>query len=103
MQREIYEVTAKIVDSTGAYNTLSGYPKVFDSKHYDNDLDKTWRRATGEWHAAMTAMSVRDDRPLQLAMITRMSDGVQIIVDRYGDMPELPDPEPEPTPEPEGE
>lgn len=105
MQREIYEVTAKIVDANGTFNTLSGYPKTFDSKNFDNDIEKTWKRATGEWHNAMNAMSKRDDRPLQLAMITRMSDGVQVIVDRYGDMPEEPDPEPEPepTPEPEGE
>lgn len=94
MQREIYEVTAKIVDANGAFNTLSGYPKTFDSKNYGNDLDKTYKRAEGEWHDAMSAMSKRDDRPLQLAMITRMSDGVQVLVNRYGDMPELPDLEP---------
>ena len=103
MQREIYEVTAKIIDANGTYNTLSGYPKKFDSMSYDNDLDKTYKRAIGEWHDVMSTMSKRDDRPLQLAMMTRMSDGVQVIVDRYGDMPELPDPEPEPEPEPEGE
>ena len=93
MQREIYEVTAKIVDSNGTFNTLSGYPKTFDSKNYNNDLEKARKRAEGEWHDAMSAMSKRDDRPLQLAMVIRMSDGVQVLVDRYGDMPQLPDPE----------
>ena len=93
MQREIYEVTAKIVDANGTFNTLTGYPKTFDSKNYGNDLDKTWKRAKGEWNDALGDMSKRDDRPLQLATVTRMSDGVQVLVDRYGDMPELPDPE----------
>jgi len=94
MQREIYEVTAKIIDANGTFNTLSGYPKTFDSRSYSNDLDKAYKRAEGEWHSAMSAMSTRDDRPLQLAYIVRMSDGVQVITGRYGDMPELPNPEP---------
>ena len=42
MKREIYEVYAKVVDSTGAYNTLSGYPKVFDSHSYNDDIDKAF-------------------------------------------------------------
>lgn len=92
MQREIYEVTAKIIDANGTFNTLSGYPKTFDSRNYNNDVDKTYKRAEGEWHSAMSAMSARDDRQLQLAMIIRISDGVQIMVGRYGDMPEVPDP-----------
>lgn len=92
MQREIYEVTAKIVDSNGAFNTLSGYPKTFDSKNYDNDLNKTWKRAKGEWNEVLGVMAKRDDRPLQIAIVTRMSDGLQVLEDRYGDMPELEEP-----------
>lgn len=92
MKREIYEVTAKIIDANGAFNTLSGYPKTFDSRNYQNDLDKTYMRAEGEWHSAMSAMSTRDDRLEQIAMVIRISDGVQIMVGRYGEMPEVPDP-----------
>lgn len=95
MQREIYEVTAKIVDANGNYNTLSGYPKTFDSKNYNDDVDKTYKRAEGEWHDVMGVMSKRDDRLLQLALLTRISDCVQIMSGRYGDMPEVPDPEPQ--------
>lgn len=91
MKREIYEVTAKIVDANGAYNTLSGYPKAFDSKNYSNDLEKTRNRAYGEFHAALGTMYTRDDRQLQLAILTRMSDGVQIAVERVGNMPEVAD------------
>jgi len=62
MIRQIFEVYAKIVDSTGAYNTLSGYPKTFDSRNYDNDIDKALLRATGEYHDTLGAMCKRDDR-----------------------------------------
>ena len=49
MQREIFIVNAHIVDSTGAFHILSGYPKTFDSKNYGNDIEKTRRRAEGEF------------------------------------------------------
>lgn len=89
MQREIYEVTAKVVDANGTYNTLSGYPKSFDSRNYNNDVDKAERRANGEYHSVLGTMYTRDDRQLQLAMITRISDGVQIAVERVGDLAEV--------------
>ena len=40
-KREIYEVYAKIVDANGAYNTLNGYPKAFDSRNYPITADHT--------------------------------------------------------------
>ena len=49
MKRQIYEVYAKVVGSDGSYSTLSGYPKAFDSRNYNNDIDKTLMRATGEF------------------------------------------------------
>ena len=91
MQREIFEVDAKVVDANGTYNTLTGYPKSFDSRNYQNDVDKTYKRAEGEWHAAMSAFSTRDDRKLQVAYLTRMSDGIQVLTGKYGDMPEVPE------------
>lgn len=78
MVREIYEVYAKVVDANGAYNTLSGYPVVVDSKNYDGDLEKTKQRAYGEWYSVLSAMCKRDDRQIQIAMILRASDGLQI-------------------------
>lgn len=78
MIREIYEVYAKIVDANGAYNTLTGYPKAFDSRSYDNDIDKTRQRAYGEYHACLGEMCKRDDRQEQLAMIIEVSTGIQI-------------------------
>jgi len=95
MRREIYEVCAKVVDANGAYNNLSGYPKTFDSKSYDNNIEKTRQRAYGEWHEALGAMSKIDTRQVQFAYIIRASDGMQMECSRIGQMAELPDPEPE--------
>lgn len=92
MKREIYEVYAKIVDANGAYNTLSGYPKVFDSKLLDNDCDKARNRAYGEFHSVLGAMYTRDDRQCQIAMILRANDGMQIERVAIGGVADLPDP-----------
>ncbi len=92
MKREIYEVYANIVDANGSYNALSGYPKTFDSKNYGNDLDKTRQRAYGEWHSALAAMAKVDTRQVQLAGIIRVSDGMQIALERMGALAELHDP-----------
>lgn len=105
MQRAIFEVYAKVVDANGAYNTLSGYPKVFDSKLYNNDVELARKRAYAAWYEVLGTMGKRDDRELQFAMVIDSSIGLQIELARFGDLAELPDPEPEPepTPEPEGE
>ena len=76
--REIFEVYAKIVDANGTYNTLSGYPKIFDSKNYDNNIGKAYNRALGDYHEVLGTMYKRDDRQVQMAMILRVSDGLQI-------------------------
>ena len=99
IKREIFGVYANIIDANGTFNALSGYPKLFDSKNYDNDIDKTRQRAYGEWHEALGAMGKRDDRQLQLAYIIRMSDGMLIEGSKFGEIADLPDPEPEVEPE----
>ena len=92
MRREIFEVHAKIVDANGTYNSLSGYPKVYDSRNYGNDIDKTLQRARGGWHEALEAMSKIDTRQVQEAYIIRVSDGLQIEIEKIGKLAELPDP-----------
>lgn len=93
-KRAIYEVYAKIVDANGSYNTLSGYPKCFDSRSYNNDIDKTLLRATGSFHKAVSDMCSVDTRQQQ-TVILMASDG--FIVDRwtYGEVADVPDAEPE--------
>lgn len=95
MKREIYEVYAKVVDANGAYNTLNGYPKVFDSHNYNDDAEKARNRAYGAWHECLGAMCKRDDRQVQIAMIIRASDGLQLERMVIGSIADLPEPEPE--------
>ena len=94
MERQIYEVYAKVVDSTGAYNTLSGYPKAFDSRNYDNDIDKTLMRATGEFANTWGAMCLREDRQLQMVLLMT-ADGFVIDKKVIGKIADLPDEEEE--------
>jgi hypothetical protein len=88
MQRQIFEVYAKVVDANGAYNTLSGYPKVFDSKNYDNDIAKTLQRARGSYYETIGAMCKRDDRQLQTAILM-YADGQVIEQSAIGEIAEI--------------
>lgn len=99
MTRTIYEVYAKVVDANGSYNTLTGYPKTFDSRSYGGDTEKTFRRANGEFHDTFGEMCKLDTRQLQTVIL--MTAAGQII-DRktIGKIADDPDPEPGPEPEP---
>lgn len=88
MKREIYEVYAKVIDANGAYNTLSGYPKIFDSKNYNHDLNKTLMRARGEFYETIGAMCKRDDRQKQYVVLLR-SDGLAIDSQYVGELAEV--------------
>ena len=90
MQRQIYEVYAKIVDSNGTYNTLSGYPKIFDSHLYNDDINKTLMRATGEFASTWGAMCLREDRQLQMVLLMT-ADGFIIDKKVIGKIEELAD------------
>ena len=75
MAREIYTVNAWIVDANGTKNTLSGYPKDFDSKNYSNDVKKAFRRAQGDLSEVWGAFCKRDDRMIQTVTLSQ-SDGL---------------------------
>lgn len=94
MDRNIFEVYAKIIDANGAYNTLTGYPKVFDSRNYNNDLAKALQRAKGEFHETFGAMCKRDDRQMQMVLLMTAT-GQVIERQTIGDVPDEPEPEPE--------
>ena len=93
MQRNIFIVTATIVDANGTFSNLPNYPKTFDSKNYDNDIDKAQRRAIGDMSETYGAMCKRDDRQLQTVMVTT-ADGFQVEKRSIGHILNLPDPEP---------
>lgn len=94
MKRQIYEVYAKVIDGSGAYNTLSGYPKVFDSKTYNNNIDKTLMRATGEFATTWGTLCLREDRQMQMVLLMT-ADGFIIDKKVIGQIADLPDPEEE--------
>lgn len=64
MPRNIYTVNAYVVDATGAFNILSGYPKSFDSNNYNYDINKALIRAYGDFSDVWGVMCKRDDRQL---------------------------------------
>lgn len=88
MLRNIFIVNAYVVDANGTFNPLSGYPKTFDSRNYDNDIEKTLKRATGEFSEAYGAMCKRDDRQLQTVELLS-ADGFQIDAKHLGEIAEV--------------
>ena len=70
MQRAIYIVESKVVNSAGVLGNASGYPKTFDSNSYDGDVVKTLRRAKAAYHSALATAYAVDDRQLQSAYLT---------------------------------
>lgn len=90
MKRQIFIVNAYVVDANGTFNNLSGYPKTFDSRSYDNDIDKAQRRAVGDMSECYGAMCKRDDRQLQTVEVTT-ADGFQVEKRSIGKIADLPD------------
>lgn len=75
--RNIYIVDAMIVDANGTFNHLDGYPKKFDSKSYGDDVDKTRRRAEGDFSEVWGAMCKVDTRMIQTVTLSTV-DGFLI-------------------------
>ena len=91
MKRNIFIVDAQIVDANGTFNKLSGYPKFFDSRSYDNNVNTALQRARGEFHEAFGTMCKRDDRQLQV-VILMTADGFVLDRETIGEIADLPDP-----------
>lgn len=94
MLRQIYIVRASVVDANGAWNELKDYPKTFDSKNYDNDVDKTRKRAEGDAAKVWSDMCKVDTRQVQLVTVST-ADGFDVLRYVDGALVPLPDPEPE--------
>lgn len=97
MARNIFRVEAWIVDANGTFNTLSGYPKNFDSNSYDGDIDKALRRAMGDFSEVFGAFCKRDDRQIQTVVLTQANGQ---LIDRKS-IGTFVEPELEPEEEPE--
>lgn len=70
--RNIFTVSAYIVDANGTKNYLQGYPKDFDSNSYEGDVAKARKRADGDFSEAWGAMCKRDDRQMQTVTLTNI-------------------------------
>jgi hypothetical protein len=109
LDREIYEVSAKAVDTSGGYNNLSGYPISFDSHQNNDDCDKAYFKAMAAYSDAekLGYTAAQSGRPLTIVSLLRISDGMQLKKTCIGKIPmieiEVPDPEPEPEPDVEPE
>lgn len=105
IQREIYQVNAHIVDANGTFNNLDGYPKQFDSRQNNNDVEDTYRRALSDYYSTLSTMARRSDRQIQRANVIDIKTGLCLLQYAFGELADLPDPDPdpEPTPEPEEE
>lgn len=77
MARQIFLVNAFIVDANGTFNNLDGYPKKFDSRSYQDDIDKAQRRAEGDMSEAWGAMCKIDTRQIQTVTLSTV-DGFQL-------------------------
>lgn len=97
MARQIFIVDAHIVDANGTFNYLDGYPKKFDSRSYQDDNEKTLRRAEGDMAEAWGAMCKNDTRMIQTVTLETVN-GFQIEKKTMGSFPE-PVQEPESEPE----
>lgn len=95
MQRQIFIVNAMVVDANGTMSIMSGYPKSYDSKNYDNDIDKAQKRADGDASEVWGAMCKNDTRKLQCVTLETV-DGFQLCKKSMGT---ISDPEPEPSEE----
>lgn len=84
-QREIYIVSAFIVDANGTFAFIEGYPKKFDSKNYGDDIRKTYRRADGDMSEAWGAMCKVDTRLVQTVTLSTV-DGSLLGVKTTGEL-----------------
>lgn len=70
MARQIFRVDAWIIDANGTYNQISDYPKIFDSKRYNDDVDKAYRRADGDASDTWADMCKQDSRQVQTVTLS---------------------------------
>lgn len=65
----VFTVNAWIIDANGTFNYVSGYPKAFQSKNYNNDVNKALQRARGDFHSVISSMCLVDTRKVQTATL----------------------------------
>lgn len=90
MQRQIFMVYSHVVDATGKLSILDSYPKAYDSQHYDNDVEKTQKKALADAHGLLADMYTKDTRQLQIVKV-ETADGFEVYKQTIGALAPLPD------------
>ena len=92
MQRQIFEVQSKTYSQTvgGYVSNVSGYPKVFDSHSYNDDIDLTLKKAQGAFAEAWSNACKINNREIQTILLMTI-DGVILERKVLGGLADLPD------------
>ena len=69
MARNIFLVDAYQVNGQGAYAHINGYPKVFDSNDYDNDINIALKRANGSFASTWSGFCSVDNKQIQVVTL----------------------------------
>jgi hypothetical protein len=89
--RNIFRVDAFIIDANGTYQGVEGYPKNYDSKNYQDDVDKAYKRADGDAMSVWASFCTQDTRMIQTVTLSDIS-GYQIYKKSMGCFPAVPEP-----------
>jgi len=70
MPRQIYRISAWVIDSNGTYSEITVDPGIYDSRSYGNDPGKAYYRAEGKASEVWSEMCKADTRQVQTVLIT---------------------------------
>lgn len=99
------QVVTSQANPLGIKSIVSGYPKDFDSKDYNNDVGLTFKMAKADYFKKLGA-NYEDTNPARVMTTVTLTaaDGRDIMHESVGELPiPIPEPEPEPEPEPQEE
>lgn len=92
----------------GAYSTVSGYPKTYDSRNYNateqnpnGDSDAALRAAKSEYFSRLSAFYAGSATRVMATVTLETARGQMVMNECIGQFPDMTPPEPEPEPEPE--
>lgn len=77
----------------GAYSVMPGYPKTFDSSNYDDNVDKAKAAAKAEYYSRLGALYVGSDARVMATVMLEAADGMQLLREKIGGFPNVPEPE----------
>lgn len=88
MERQVFVVNAMTVDANDAVHILDGYPKTFDSKNYQNNVEKAKRRADGDASSVWAEMCKSGDTRKKQTVTLETIDGYPIYQKTMGPLTE---------------